>query len=207
MQRRPSRYDTHEVFGSPRPPDVGENRIETRMVGQRIDVGDKFRRVALPKTPPLQPPDFTSYPTGAKKIGLISQIGLMKRKADAESFKTRIALDDTHEVFGSPRPPDVGGNRIETRMVGQRINVGNKFRRVAVPRDPLLQPSDFTSYPRGVKKIGLISQVGLMKRKADAESVKTRIGLAVGKAKQYSNTGFLAMVDRFFVWVNQAIGA
>ncbi len=102
-------------------------------------------------------------------------------------------------------------------MDSQRINVGDKFRRQNMPSAPALQPPDYTSYPQGAKKIGLISQVGLMKRKADARSYKTRIALAdVVKggtspvvqynAKPLPNKGILSGIDKFFSWLNRVIG-
>lgn len=99
----------------------------------------------------------------------------------------------------------------------KRIDVGDQFRRQAYPINPALQPTDYTAYPTGAKKIGLISQVGLMKRKADAAVYKTRIAassitkggsspVAVDQAKSHPNVGILSVVDKFFIWVNGIVG-
>ena len=102
-------------------------------------------------------------------------------------------------------------------MIRRRIDVGDKFRRQAYPTNPALQPTDYTAYSQGAKKIGLISQVGLMRRRVDAAVFKTRIAassttkggsspVAVDQAKSHPNVGLLSAVDKFFEWVNGVIG-
>ena len=88
-----------------------------------IDVGEKFKRQNLPNTPTLQAPYYTAYPLGAKKIGLICQDGLAKRKLDAEVLKKHVMTNKpyggkgtfelVHEVKPIPTnkkeaPPNVG---------------------------------------------------------------------------------------------------
>ena len=96
------------------------------------------------------------------------------------------------------------------------INVGDKFRRQDYPSSTALQTPDYTAYAQGAKKIGVICQDGLMKRKADAEVYKTSIAasslvkggtspVAAGQAKSYPNVGILSAIDKFFNWVNKVI--
>ena len=93
------------------------------------------------------------------------------------------------------------------------INVGTAFRRQDLPSSALLQALDYTAYPQGAKKIGLVCQDGLAKRKVVAEVYKDRILLspimkdggspvAVNSAKPLPNVGILSAVDKFFSWVN-----
>ena len=99
----------------------------------------------------------------------------------------------------------------------KNINVGDNFRMQDGGTSMAVQPADYTPYSQGAKKIGVICQDGLMKRKADAESYRTALLLspitkggsspvAVGNAKVFPNRGILAGLDKFFNWVNRVIG-
>ena len=95
------------------------------------------------------------------------------------------------------------------------INVGEKYRSQGFPTSAGFQPADYTSYPVGSKKPGIVPQDGLYKRGFDAVSYMSSIGaikkggsspVTVGSAKAYSNVGILSVVDKFFNWLNKAIG-
>ena len=99
-----------------------------------------------------------------------------------------------------------------------RIDVGDRFRRQDFPISAALQPTDYTAYPTGERKIGVISQVGdVEKKKADTKSFKARIAVsslvkggtspvAVGQAKALPNMGIISAFDKFFSWLNGVIG-
>lgn len=102
-------------------------------------------------------------------------------------------------------------------MDSKRINVGNKFRSRNFPTSPALQPTDYTAYAQGAKKIGVICQDGLMKRKADVEVFKTFLAVssttkggsspvAAGIAKPHPSNVFLDAVDKFFNFINGILG-
>jgi len=96
------------------------------------------------------------------------------------------------------------------------INVGDKFRSHISSLTKAVQPADYVAYPQGAKKIGLICQDGLAKRKADIESFKTRIATAyivkggstpVTPSQSVGQTNVvLSTVDKFFSWLNKVIG-
>ena len=111
-------------------------------------------------------------------------------------------------------------------MPTKLINVGEKFKRQNFPNSPAIQPPDYTAYAFGAKKIGLICQDGLAKRKLDAEVLKKHV--LVGLNKPYGgkgtfelihevkpiptnkkeappNVGFLTGVDKFFDWINRVL--
>jgi len=132
-----------------------------------------------------QPPDYTPYATGAPKPGLISQDGLGKRLKDIIAAKKLISLKEKGEV---PKTFD--------RVIGHEVPKG----------------FDYTDFPSGAPKPGLISQDGLAKRIADINSQKNTIakietkGNPVAVARVSSEGGFLFWVDKFFIWVNRVIG-
>lgn len=96
------------------------------------------------------------------------------------------------------------------------INVGDKFKRQDLPIAKVNQPADYTAYPVGEKKIGIIPQDGLTKRKYDAVVYKTAIAVsstvkggtspvAVDQAKVPSGVVFSG-IEKFFSWLNKMIG-
>lgn len=127
-----------------------------------------------------QPPDYTAYPQGEKKIGLISQDGLAKRQADIQVVRNTMLKR--------------GEQRRTVAMKGE----GKRL--------------DYTDYPGGYSRRGLISQEGLTKRNVDMSSQRKSITVIrsknnpVVKAKVSSEGGFLYYVDNFFNWLNKVIG-
>ena len=96
-------------------------------------------------------------------------------------------------------------------MNGKEINVGDKFMRQDAPIMKALQPSDYTEYPSGAKKIGLVCQDGLTKRQKDSEVFKARaydlnnkqwLSVSAVETKPIANVGLFSAVDKFFNWIN-----
>ena len=100
-------------------------------------------------------------------------------------------------------------------MNGKEINIGDMFKRQDAPIMAALQPVDYTEYPSGAKKIGLVCQDGLTKRKKDAEVFTGRAydmknkqwlgAVPTVETKAVSNIGLFSAVDKFFNWVNQVL--
>lgn len=185
-------------------------------MGMRIDVEEKFSRQILPSDPEtilsipkiqrpvpcidkpdtelskpaIQPPDYSPLPVGDKKVGVIAQVGTFKRAADIVAVKKLIGRE---RVSIAAKP-------------GNIIDLKEKFKGRAPHLSVFLQPPDYTAYASGEKKKGLISQVGLAKttREADEEVLKKNVKIKEDKPVQ--NVGVLAVFDKFFNWLNKAIG-
>ena len=93
-----------------------------------------------------------------------------------------------------------------------RIDVAEKFRSQDYP--VVMKDPDYTDHPGGkedtrVKVQGVISQVGLHKRKMDGlhEKVKTKQKqIPPGHDKPKQNVGILSLADKFFGWMNRILG-
>jgi len=103
-------------------------------------------------------------------------------------------------------------NKIRGKATRIQIDVGEKFKRQMLTA--VLQPSDYTDYPSGkectIEKVqGFISQTGLHKRDGDKlkEAVAAKNSqMPMGKDKPTQNVGILSYVDKFFNWLNGALG-
>lgn len=199
------------------------------------DIGRDFERVDEPpvKQPPdytdYPSGDVKIVPIAVvpKVTSVIPQEGLAKRKADI------VAISKEFQGLGEkpPSPPVV--IHIKPTL---RIDVAKTFKRVDEPpfKQPP-DYTDFPSGDVKAKAMarvkGLISQEGLMKRRVDINfsafdlrNEKRRGGLVEGDVsilpvkispmkvrpvsgiKPVKNFGFLASVDKFFIWLNKILG-
>ena len=94
-----------------------------------------------------------------------------------------------------------------------KIDVGKEFE--LVDKSHFFKPPDYTDYPSGkectISKVqGFISLTGEHKRDGDklvhAVAAKNN-QVPIGKDKPVQNVGILSMVDRFFDWINKALGS
>lgn len=102
------------------------------------------------------------------------------------------------------------------RQFKRRIDVETEFKSRVL--DPSLKPPDYTDYPGGDVKVsvpvgkfkGIIAQTGTHKRNYDKfqEKVKGKMKqIPPGQYKPVQNVGILLMFDRFFNWLNKALGS
>lgn len=86
-----------------------------------------------------------------------------------------------------------------------RIDVERRFGRGQTrrTRSAFTPAADYVDYPAGYKsRPGLIAQTGLARRDAAKAQAKTKLK----QVSKVGNTGFLAIVDKFFVQVNGYLG-